>query len=131
VGGEEQSDSGEDQPAIPVRFLQRAQPPDVRRAESLADECELRNHHVAGQHSAQYSDGAETRMVRRLKFLAAIALVCACGAIAQVGPIVVSSNHRFLQYKDGTPFFWLGDTAWRLFQKLDREAMERYLENRG
>ena len=65
-----------------------------------------------------------------------MACVFACAANAQpradgtVGPIVVSANHRFLQHKDGTPFFWLGDTAWELFQKLDREEAERYLENR-
>ena len=28
------------------------------------------------------------------------------------GPLQASSNHRFLQYADGTPFFWLGDTWW-------------------
>ena len=28
------------------------------------------------------------------------------------------------------PFFWLGDTAWLLFQKLDRAETERYLEDR-
>jgi hypothetical protein len=62
--------------------------------------------------------------------LAAFALACACTLQAQVGPIVVSANHRYLEYKDGKPFFWLGDTAWRLFEKLDKEEAERYLENR-
>ena len=47
-----------------------------------------------------------------------------------LGPIIVSANGHFLQYKDGRPFFWLGDTAWNLFQRLDREEAERYLENR-
>ncbi len=42
----------------------------------------------------------------------------------------VSSNRRFLVYEDGTPFFWLGDTAWELFHKLDREDAELYLRNR-
>ena len=27
----------------------------------------------------------------------------------------VSENHRYLEYRDGTPFFYLGDTAWELF----------------
>ena len=45
-------------------------------------------------------------------------------------PLVVSSNHRFLQTSDGNPFFWLGDTGWLLFQKLDRSQTERYLEDR-
>jgi hypothetical protein len=44
--------------------------------------------------------------------------------------VAVSSNHRFLQTTDGKPFFWLGDTAWLLFQKLDRAETERYLDNR-
>ncbi len=28
------------------------------------------------------------------------------------GPVRVAPNHRFLEYQDGTPFFWLGDTWW-------------------
>ncbi|GEM_PF-3683377 len=32
----------------------------------------------------------------------------------------VSSNGRYLVYSDGTPFFWLGDTAWELFHRLNR-----------
>ena len=46
------------------------------------------------------------------------------------GPLQVSANHRFLQHADGTPFFWLGDTAWELFHRLNREDAELYLENR-
>ena len=44
--------------------------------------------------------------------------------------LAVASNGRFLQTADGRPFFWLGDTGWLLFQKLDRAETERYLENR-
>ncbi len=46
------------------------------------------------------------------------------------GRLVVSENNRFLQYENGKPFFWLGDTAWLLFKKLDRAEVEVYLENR-
>jgi hypothetical protein len=28
------------------------------------------------------------------------------------GPLRVSENRRFLEFHDGTPFFWLGDTWW-------------------
>ncbi len=42
----------------------------------------------------------------------------------------VSPNHRFLQYQDGRPFFWLGDTAWMLLSKVDRAETERYLDDR-
>jgi hypothetical protein len=44
--------------------------------------------------------------------------------------LIVSQNGRFLQHEKGRPFFWLGDTAWLLFQKLDRTEVEKYLENR-
>ena len=46
------------------------------------------------------------------------------------GDLKVSDNHRFLVHKDGTPFFYLGDTAWELFHRLNREEAEKYLENR-
>ncbi|WP_010268416.1 glycoside hydrolase family 140 protein [Paenibacillus senegalensis] len=43
----------------------------------------------------------------------------------------VSENRRFLIREDGTPFFWLGDTAWNLFHKLSREDAELYLKKRA
>lgn len=46
------------------------------------------------------------------------------------GKLVVSENKRFLVFEDGTPFFWLGDTAWELFHRLSKEEAEKYLENR-
>jgi hypothetical protein len=44
--------------------------------------------------------------------------------------LAVSSNHRFLADENGNPFFWLGDTGWLLFLKLNREEAEKYLEDR-
>jgi hypothetical protein len=43
----------------------------------------------------------------------------------------VSDNHRFLVTETGKPFFWLGDTAWELFHRLNREEAQRYLDNRA
>lgn len=43
----------------------------------------------------------------------------------------VSDNKRFLQKPDGSPFFYLGDTAWELFHRLDRKESEMYLKNRA
>ena len=43
----------------------------------------------------------------------------------------VSTNGHYLVYQDGKPFFYLGDTAWELFHRLNREEAERYLENRA
>ncbi|MBN2139006.1 MAG: glycoside hydrolase family 140 protein [Sedimentisphaerales bacterium] len=46
------------------------------------------------------------------------------------GDLKVSENKRFIVHADGTPFFYLGDTAWELFHRLNREEIDRYLENR-
>src|SRR5687767_9749282 len=42
----------------------------------------------------------------------------------------ISENKRYL-LKDGEPFFWLGDTAWELFHRLDRDEADRYLKDRA
>ena len=43
-----------------------------------------------------------------------------------IQPVRISQNKRFLCDEDGAPFFWLGDTAWELVQKLtDEEISER------
>jgi len=47
------------------------------------------------------------------------------------GPLKVSENKRFLVHADGTPFFYLGDTAWELFHRLNREEADKYLQNRS
>ena len=57
-------------------------------------------------------------------------LVVPVWAQEQMLDLEVSPNHRFLQRSDGRPFFWQGDTGWLLFQRLNREEAERYLENR-
>jgi hypothetical protein len=43
----------------------------------------------------------------------------------------ITPNRRFLQYADGTPFFYLGDTAWELFHRLTLAEADRYLTNRA
>lgn len=44
--------------------------------------------------------------------------------------IQVSENRRFLVTENGDPFFWLGDTAWELFHRLNLAEAEHYLEVR-
>ena len=46
------------------------------------------------------------------------------------GDLKVFGNKRFVVHEDGTPFFYLGDTAWEIFHRLNRKEAERYLENR-
>lgn len=49
---------------------------------------------------------------------------------ANVLPVLkISPNHRFFT-AGAKPFFWLGDTGWLLFSKLNREDAEKYLETR-
>lgn len=49
----------------------------------------------------------------------------------EVRRLRVADDHRHLEYTDGKPFFYLGDTAWLLFSRLNREESERYLANRA
>ena len=44
--------------------------------------------------------------------------------------VTISSNRRFLIFEEGSPFFWLADTAWELFHRLTLEEAETYLEDR-
>lgn len=53
------------------------------------------------------------------------------GSAAGLPKLKVSGNKRFLVYEDGRPFFYLGDTAWELFHRLNREQADQYLENRA
>ncbi len=43
----------------------------------------------------------------------------------------VSENGRYLIDEDGAPWFYLGDTAWELFHRLNREEADYYLETRA
>ena len=43
----------------------------------------------------------------------------------------VSPDGRFIIKKDGSPFFWLADTAWELFHKLNKEEAVEYLATRA
>jgi len=46
------------------------------------------------------------------------------------GKLKISENHRHLEFENGKPFFYLGDTAWELFHRLNKADTEKYLENR-
>jgi hypothetical protein len=43
---------------------------------------------------------------------------------------VAEHGHALIR-EDGAPFFWLGDTAWELFHRLNREEATQYLQNRA
>lgn len=64
-------------------------------------------------------------MMRFLLFLV-LSIVAASGH----AQLRVSGNGRFL-LRDGKPFFWLGDTAWELFHRLNRDDAGYYLKHRA
>jgi hypothetical protein len=43
----------------------------------------------------------------------------------------VSSNGRYLTYADGSPFFYMADTAWELFNRLRLKQADQYLSTRA
>jgi hypothetical protein len=56
--------------------------------------------------------------------------------VAQAGAqplptLKVSDNQRFLVTAEGKPFFYLADTAWELFHRLNREQAVQYLDLRA
>ena len=57
-------------------------------------------------------DGAPARSVKNLK-------------------LKVSANGRYFVDVEGKPFFYLGDTCWLLFQRLNREEVDEYLKDRA
>src|SRR5436190_15959180 len=72
--------------------------------------------------------------VRDLRVACVVAIcLTAWGCHATKPPVElrVSENHRFLVRSDGKPFFYLADTAWELFHRLDRNETDLYLKDRA
>jgi len=63
--------------------------------------------------------------------IANLMLAVACAADDLSKPLEVSSDGHFLTQPDGNPFFWLGDTAWDLYQTPDKAEIEQYLSDRA
>jgi hypothetical protein len=66
-----------------------------------------------------------------MKGLVIVGLLLAAVMSGAAPRLKVSDNKRFLVREDGSPFFYLGDTAWELFHRLNREEADRYLEDRA
>lgn len=95
----------------------------MNRCESRADKS------LAGLNAVVRVSWRSTRraVIAFLGVAAVTTSLCAAG----VPRLRVSENHRFIVKDDGQPFFYLGDTAWELFHRLNREEATRYLENRA
>jgi hypothetical protein len=74
-------------------------------------------------------------MLKYLFYICAIlSILTSCSPTETSAEIItdlhVSENGRFFETQSGAPFFWLGDTGWLLFKKMNREEADFYLENR-
>jgi hypothetical protein len=47
-----------------------------------------------------------------------------------ISDLKISSNGRYILNKDGTPFFYQGDTAWPIFYALTKPEITQYLDER-
>lgn len=67
-----------------------------------------------------------------MTFLASLAKSCNVQSSTQLTPsLKVQSDSRWLSTADNQPFFYLGDTAWELFHRLNREEATLYLKDRA
>jgi hypothetical protein len=70
-------------------------------------------------------------MKARILLAILLASALAAGQPRRLPKLRVSENRRFLVTEDGKPFFWLADTAWELFHRLNREEAPHYLDTRA
>src|SRR5690606_39045177 len=70
-------------------------------------------------------------MRRLVPFLLFFHVFANLGSSAPLPKLKVSENQRFLVTEDGKPFFYLADTAWELFHRLNREQAVQYLDVRA
>ena len=60
------------------------------------------------------------KMMRKCILLLCLMLVAINGFSQS---LVVKPGSAVIQQEDGTPFLWLGDTAWELFHRLNGERV--------
>ena len=79
----------------------------------------------------QITDHARPSLPARLLAAALTLLAATAPAARAAQPLRVTADGHWLERADGTPFLYLGDTAWLLFQRLNDAETERYLANRA
>lgn len=70
-------------------------------------------------------------MLNLAKYFVCITLLILALSNPVHSQLKVSNNGRHLIDVNGNPFFWLGDTGWALFQKLNREEVDFYFDTRA
>jgi hypothetical protein len=58
-----------------------------------------------------------------------VGLLLSFGGFSQ--KLKISENGKYLSTEKGKPFFWMGDTAWELIHRLNREGVDHYLTTRA
>ncbi len=56
---------------------------------------------------------------------------CPEGRAQELPLLQVTRNGHYLETMEGKPFFWLGDTAWELLHRGNKEEIRFYLEDRA
>lgn len=67
----------------------------------------------------------------KLKILGLAFILAATDSAGAMSRLKVSDNKRFLVEESGKPFFYLGDTTWELFHRLNREEADLFLKDRA
>jgi hypothetical protein len=92
----------------------------------------VQNHYRVYQQVGGAGIGYNVGSMRNMILLTlAAATVCLHLATPVTAQIRVSANGRYLEDSAGKPFFYMGDTAWELLHRLNREESEQYLRNRA
>ena len=75
----------------------------------------------------------KTNQTRILSLLAALFLLpgLILSQDLELNDLKIRQDGRYIVKEDNSPFFWLGDTAWELIHRLDREEIDAYLEDRA
>ena len=60
-----------------------------------------------------------------------ILMSCSSEPESRYVDLAVHPDGRYLMHKDGSPFFWIGDTAWNLFGKTTEDEARKYLTARA
>lgn len=89
------------------------------------------------RHIHSIDNEVNLKVHQQLQCLALLCAACMTTAYAagrsrvvHQNDLKVSPDGRYLMHSDGTPFFYLGDTAWELFHRLTLQETDKYLENR-
>jgi hypothetical protein len=72
--------------------------------------------------------------MKKFHLLILLAAVSICSSVFSQGrlpKLIVSKDHRYLVSEQGRPFFWLGDTGWELFHRLNKEQVSYYFTTRA